>query len=413
MQAFMSQSLQEEVPSTLDPSSISYGSEIRLDTYSMWPPGAVADYDNEYLEALMPVNISSDLHTERGVFEENSIWPLQNDNYLTQDVPVNAMDTCATVYSLWRPDLAYPGDNKINEPTVNNVLYPRVMSQNSISPSVTVDPLAFNTTITGQQFGGETYEEIHSYDSDQVGYNTQDSDSQYDYTSAVGSFSPPAFHMDQPHTDSAQVSPVLSPLSNLGSSPIRSSTPQNLPSPIYADGSSISRTQARRRSTNNGSTRKQNTRRRTSANTSVASRVSLATNEPVDSIDFGVPYITFVYSANRVERHYKIRVDIDNIDITHLTPQYRKTNAVYPRALCSQQDYTGNRWNYETECNEQGWKLTVLNCEILSGSRGLIQRSVDCFRNSQPGMRSRRVSRQEKLTGGTLRRRKVKGSTRA
>ncbi|RCH78699.1 hypothetical protein CU098_004811, partial [Rhizopus stolonifer] len=79
---------------------------------------------------------------------------------------------------------------------------------------------------------------------------------------------------------------------------------------------------------------------------------------------------------------------------------------VYPRANLPKETYKGNRWAYETECNDLGWKLAWLNKEEIAGKRGLIQRAVDSYRNRYPNMRSRRVARQEKLLNGTLRKRK-------
>lgn len=79
---------------------------------------------------------------------------------------------------------------------------------------------------------------------------------------------------------------------------------------------------------------------------------------------------------------------------------------VYPRANLPKEEYHGNRWAYETECNVLGWKLAWLNKEEIAGKRGLIQRAVDSYRNRYPSMRSRRVARQEKLLNGTLRKRK-------
>lgn len=70
--------------------------------------------------------------------------------------------------------------------------------------------------------------------------------------------------------------------------------------------------------------------------------------------------------------------------------------------------YDGNRWEYETTCNTLGWKLCWLNQEELCGRRGLIQRAVDSYRNRHTEMRSRRVTRQEKVANGTLRKRKSK-----
>jgi len=53
---------------------------------------------------------------------------------------------------------------------------------------------------------------------------------------------------------------------------------------------------------------------------------------------------------------------------------------------------------YETECNTVGWALAELN-PCLRGKRGLIQRAVDSWRNSNqdPKLRSRRVRRMAKL----------------
>ena len=72
------------------------------------------------------------------------------------------------------------------------------------------------------------------------------------------------------------------------------------------------------------------------------------------------------------------------------------------------EEYDGNRWEYETTCNRLGWQLCWLNKSQLSGRPGLIQRAVDSYRNRHAEMRSRRVTRQEKLANGTLRKRRVK-----
>lgn len=81
-------------------------------------------------------------------------------------------------------------------------------------------------------------------------------------------------------------------------------------------------------------------------------------------------------------------------------------NQIYPRANLPKDEYQGNRWTYETECNVLGWKLAWLNKNEIAGKKGLIQRAVDSFRNRYPSMRSRRVTRQEKMLNGTLRKRK-------
>ncbi|KAI8378291.1 hypothetical protein EDC96DRAFT_494176 [Choanephora cucurbitarum] len=120
----------------------------------------------------------------------------------------------------------------------------------------------------------------------------------------------------------------------------------------------------------------------------------------------GIEWVSFVYSHHRVLRRYSIRTDIDKVDLSLLDEKFKSDNCVYPRANLPREDYKGNRWAYETECNTLGWKLAYLNTGEIAGKRGLIQRAVDSYRNRYPSMRSRRVARQEKLLKGTLRKRK-------
>lgn len=120
----------------------------------------------------------------------------------------------------------------------------------------------------------------------------------------------------------------------------------------------------------------------------------------------GVEWVSFVYSHHRVLRRYCIRTDIEQVDLNQLDESFKDENCVYPRANLPREEYKGNRWAYETECNTLGWKLSYLNPSEIAGKRGLIQRAVDSYRNRYPSMRSRRVARQEKLLKGTLRKRK-------
>ncbi|EFW16268.1 conserved hypothetical protein [Coccidioides posadasii str. Silveira] len=112
----------------------------------------------------------------------------------------------------------------------------------------------------------------------------------------------------------------------------------------------------------------------------------------------GVQWIAFEYSRDRVKMEYTIRCDVENINIENLTQEFKTENCVYPRACCSKDQYRGNRLVYETECNAVGWALAELN-PCLRGKRGLIQRAVDSWRNSNqdPRLRSRRVRRMAKL----------------
>ncbi|KAI0203388.1 hypothetical protein F4808DRAFT_449317 [Astrocystis sublimbata] len=112
----------------------------------------------------------------------------------------------------------------------------------------------------------------------------------------------------------------------------------------------------------------------------------------------GVQWIAFEYSRDRVKMEYTIRCDVESVNTDELTPDFRTENCVYPRACCTKDQYRGNRLQYETECNTVGWALAQLN-PCLRGKRGLIQRAVDSWRNSNqdPRLRSRRVRRMAKM----------------
>jgi len=113
----------------------------------------------------------------------------------------------------------------------------------------------------------------------------------------------------------------------------------------------------------------------------------------------GVQWIAFEYSRDRVKMEYTIRCDVESIDVANLPQEFKTENCVYPRACCSKDQYKGNRLHYETECNTVGWALAQLN-PCLRGKRGLIQRAVDSWRNSNqdPRLRSRRVRRMAKIS---------------
>lgn len=95
---------------------------------------------------------------------------------------------------------------------------------------------------------------------------------------------------------------------------------------------------------------------------------------------------------------YTIRCDVESVDTNQLSAEFKTENCVYPRACCAKDQYRGNRLQYETECNTVGWALAQLN-PPLRGKRGLIQRAVDSWRNSNqdPRLRSRRVRRMAKM----------------
>ncbi|KAF2398022.1 hypothetical protein EJ06DRAFT_480599 [Trichodelitschia bisporula] len=112
----------------------------------------------------------------------------------------------------------------------------------------------------------------------------------------------------------------------------------------------------------------------------------------------GVQWIAFEYSRDRVKMEYTIRCDVESVDVNTLPQDFKTENCVYPRACCPKEQYKGNRLHYETECNTVGWALAQLN-PCLRGKRGLIQRAVDSWRNSNqdPRLRSRRVRRMAKI----------------
>ncbi|KAJ5381663.1 uncharacterized protein N7496_004091, partial [Penicillium cataractarum] len=112
----------------------------------------------------------------------------------------------------------------------------------------------------------------------------------------------------------------------------------------------------------------------------------------------GVQWIAFEYSRDRVKMEYTIRCDVESVNVDNLSQDFKTENCVYPRACCNKDQYRGNRLVYETECNTVGWALAELN-PSLRGKRGLIQRAVDSWRNSNqdPRLRSRRVRRQAKV----------------
>jgi hypothetical protein len=113
----------------------------------------------------------------------------------------------------------------------------------------------------------------------------------------------------------------------------------------------------------------------------------------------GVQWIAFEYSRDRVKMEYTIRCDVESVKTEELSQEFRSANCVYPRACGNKDQYKGNRLSYETECNNLGWALAELN-PVLREKRGLIQRAVDSWRNSNqdPKLRSRRVRRQAKMS---------------
>jgi hypothetical protein len=111
-----------------------------------------------------------------------------------------------------------------------------------------------------------------------------------------------------------------------------------------------------------------------------------------------VQWIAFEYSRDRVKMEYTIRCDVESVNVDELSQEFKAANCVYPRACCGKDQYKGNRLHYESECNAVGWALAQLN-PPLREKRGLIQRAVDSWRNSNQDvrLRSRRVRRMAKI----------------
>ncbi|KAF7721517.1 hypothetical protein EC973_004543 [Apophysomyces ossiformis] len=195
--------------------------------------------------------------------------------------------------------------------------------------------------------------------------------------------------------------------------PVREPSPpsaasSNMSSPPSATDCSTEKPKRRRHSAPCSTSTGRSSRRRESHQTSVASLVSLANNDPTNEFINGIEYITFMYSCNRVVKEYTIRADIHNVSIDDIPLSFRVPNTVYPRANVPRPEYEGNRWAYESCCNKLGWILAYLNRDELEGRRGLIQRAVDSYRNLHKEMKSRRVARLEKIQNGTLRKRRAK-----
>ena len=149
--------------------------------------------------------------------------------------------------------------------------------------------------------------------------------------------------------------------------------------------------------TQNGSNTQGNQQSNTS-NSAAPGPIPATTPLVVRQDNNGVQWIAFEYSRDRVKMEYTIRCDVESVNTDNLSPEFKGENCVYPRACGGKENYKGNRLQYENECNTVGWALAELN-PCLRIKRGLIQRAVDSWRNSNqdPRLRSRRVRRQAKV----------------
>lgn len=99
------------------------------------------------------------------------------------------------------------------------------------------------------------------------------------------------------------------------------------------------------------------------------------------------------------ENEFCVRFDLDSVDISKLNEKFKADNCVYPRANIPYEMYSGNRWNYETECNRLAWQFVSLNPVLLYGKKGLIQRAVDSYRNISKTNKGHKFYKEETFYG--------------
>ena len=123
----------------------------------------------------------------------------------------------------------------------------------------------------------------------------------------------------------------------------------------------------------------------------------------------GEDVLCFTYNnKNDTTNTYTIKFNIGDADISSLSEKFKSDNCVYPKANIIRNEYKGNRWEYENNCNRLAWKFVVLNREILYGKKGLIQRAVDTYRSINKLSRSRRIIKNErKLDCGNYRKSRI------
>lgn len=93
----------------------------------------------------------------------------------------------------------------------------------------------------------------------------------------------------------------------------------------------------------------------------------------------------------------KVAYNMDGYQLADYEITFKRRNCVYPSAMARPDEYHGNRYAYESDCNMMAWRLALLN-PLLESQRGLLQRAVDIYRNNcgNPAVRSRRAQRQAK-----------------
>lgn len=225
-------------------------------------------------------------------------------------------------------------------------------------------------------------------------HDLESSSSTYSFSSSPPMFLHPNLSFCSSASSSSVASSVTSPNSSADSSPHKEAVSPVVPAlyPLFS--------YPKRRSSPPAAPVRRVTQKRMS--TSSPGPIPATVPTMVQRDENGVDWIGFVYSKDRVKTDYTIRCDIESVSIASLRSDFKQQNCIYPRACVPPDQYKGNRQKYETECNSIGWCLSFINPQ-LRGQRGLIQRAVDSWRNTNanPSLRSRRVRRmsrkQEKL----------------
>lgn len=109
--------------------------------------------------------------------------------------------------------------------------------------------------------------------------------------------------------------------------------------------------------------------------------------------------------AELEENEFCVRFDLDSVDISKLNEKFKADNCVYPRANIPYEMYSGNRWNFETECNRLAWQFVSLNPVLLYNKKGLIQRAVDSYRNMIKSSKGQRFYKDDSFYGDIEKRR--------
>lgn len=164
--------------------------------------------------------------------------------------------------------------------------------------------------------------------------------------------------------------------------------------------------------------KKEKKKKKKDKKSSVARKVvNLPASQPYVRVVDGEERLCFKYNTkvsesamsamprSELEDHeFCVRFDLDSVDILKLSEKFKADNVIYPRANIPKEHYTGNRWQYETECNKLAWQFVSLNHVLLYGKKGLIQRAVDSYRKYNKQSRNRKIIKENDLPEGMVKR---------